>query len=469
MVKVFEPLYSEPSCARQSVCCAALYKPQQAAAVQELSASLTMAHHRHLSYLFLLFFLIDNMPLFECFNCYFLNVFVFPAVPKITEPWLQNPDTELWILCTVTTLVINSCVVAICRYYLFALILNLTRDVYELRLLIECEERYRAAKSPPSTYPSTALPADHLSSPSSPAAQATVALPVMLAWLRGQLHLLVTVLYSNPPLLLDLLKNSCDIFIPLDRLGIYPTGQGFVGACGLASSVLSILTMIHPWLKLKPWTQIHIGGVPLRSHKEDWDQNLTGLTHWSFCEDSSCWCTVMFCNSGRASKSLRYPQNKWQVASWWLSFTLHHILLTLINTSQLIADLHVWSDQSHSFILQAEDKLWPGPTENSLLSSLSTLIKASPHPQPSFYISQCSNISQYSEISATERIIQEECWQAVHLGFQIMQTETKPKYFSNEGSLSITVLTKRVTGYQQHATHMQLYFYSGVCPMTGLY
>lgn len=71
-------------------------------------------------------------------------------------------------------------------------------------------------------------------------------------WLYRQLHLVGTVLYSNPPLLLDLVKNSCDVFIPLDRLGIYPTGPGFVGACGLASSVLSILTMVHPWLKLKP-------------------------------------------------------------------------------------------------------------------------------------------------------------------------------------------------------------------------
>ncbi|XP_039978670.1 peroxisomal membrane protein 11B [Xiphias gladius] len=130
------------------------------------------------------------------------------------------------------------------RYYLFALILNLTRDVYEIRLLMECEARYRAAKSPPSPYPSTTL--------SSPTAPADVALPFISVRVRRQLHLLVTVLYSNPPLLLDLLKNSCDIFIPLDRLGMYPTGPGFVGACGLASSVLSILTMIHPWLKLKP-------------------------------------------------------------------------------------------------------------------------------------------------------------------------------------------------------------------------
>lgn len=138
------------------------------------------------------------------------------------------------------------------RYYLFALILNLTRDVYELRLLIESEERYRAAKPPPSPYPSTTLPADHLSSPSSSVPPATVALPFMSSWLCKQLHLMVAVLYSNPPLLLDLLKNSCDIFIPLDQLGIYPTGPGFVGACGLASSVLSILTIVHPWLKLKP-------------------------------------------------------------------------------------------------------------------------------------------------------------------------------------------------------------------------
>ncbi|CAB1460141.1 unnamed protein product [Pleuronectes platessa] len=133
------------------------------------------------------------------------------------------------------------------RYYLFALILNLTRDVYELRLLMESEVRYRAAKSPPSPYPSTTLPIDPLSSSS-----ATPALPAMSVWLHRQFNLIVTVLYSNPPLLLDLLKNGCDIFIPLDRLRIYPTGQGFVGACGLASSVLSILTIVHPWLKLKP-------------------------------------------------------------------------------------------------------------------------------------------------------------------------------------------------------------------------
>ncbi|XP_047461665.1 peroxisomal membrane protein 11B isoform X1 [Mugil cephalus] len=135
------------------------------------------------------------------------------------------------------------------RYYLFALILNLTRDVYELCLLIESEANRRTPKSPSSPCPSSNLPANH---PSSPYSTATVALPSMWDRLCRQLHLMVTVLHSNPPLLVDMLKNSCDIFIPLDRLGIYPTGPGFVGACGLASSVLSIFTIVQPWLKLKP-------------------------------------------------------------------------------------------------------------------------------------------------------------------------------------------------------------------------
>lgn len=139
---------------------------------------------------------------------------------------------------------LSSSLVCLCRYYLFALILNLTRDVYELRLLVEREDRSRAAKSCSSLHPNTQS-TDH--SLSSHITSATIT-----SGLSKQLHLLVTVLYSNPPLLLDLLKNSCDIFIPLDRLGIYQTGPGFVGACGLASSILSILTMVHPWLKLKP-------------------------------------------------------------------------------------------------------------------------------------------------------------------------------------------------------------------------
>lgn len=116
------------------------------------------------------------------------------------------------------------------RYYLFALILNLVRDVYELRLLMECESRGRGAKAEDA--PPSAAPAG--------------------GGVASQLQLVVSVLQQNPPLLLDLLKNTCDLFVPLDRLGLYNTGPGWVGACGLTSSLLSILCILHPWLKLKP-------------------------------------------------------------------------------------------------------------------------------------------------------------------------------------------------------------------------
>ncbi|KAK2887236.1 hypothetical protein Q8A67_015464 [Cirrhinus molitorella] len=143
------------------------------------------------------------------------------------------------------------------RYYLFALILNLTRDAYEIRLLMERESRSSSSKSfNSSPSPLTPTPENGGEFPLTPSPSSVLPplppLPMLSARLNKQFHLLITVLRNNPPLLLDLLKNTCDIFIPLDRLGMYPTGSGFVGACGLTSSILSILTIVYPWLKLKP-------------------------------------------------------------------------------------------------------------------------------------------------------------------------------------------------------------------------
>ncbi|KAM6289141.1 peroxisomal membrane protein 11B [Aegotheles albertisi] len=122
------------------------------------------------------------------------------------------------------------------RYYLFALVVNLSRDAYELRLLLEREATGKRGKSPENGHQ----------------LQADSGLQRLRLRLQLQLQLLLRVLRNNPPLLLDLVKNSCDLFIPLDKLGLYRTNPGFVGLCGFTSSVLSILTILHPWLKLKP-------------------------------------------------------------------------------------------------------------------------------------------------------------------------------------------------------------------------
>ncbi|XP_059836280.1 peroxisomal membrane protein 11B [Hypanus sabinus] len=114
------------------------------------------------------------------------------------------------------------------RYYLFALILNLSRDVYELSVLAEREARGRGKAAGVEK-------------------EGGIVLRV-----RARLRLLCYVLWANPPLLLDFLKNGCDIFIPLDRLGLLKTNPAVVAFCGLSSSILSILTISQPWLKLKP-------------------------------------------------------------------------------------------------------------------------------------------------------------------------------------------------------------------------
>ncbi|KAM8920685.1 peroxisomal membrane protein 11B [Pelodytes ibericus] len=122
------------------------------------------------------------------------------------------------------------------RYYLFSLIMNLSRDLYELKLLMEAET---GGKRPTSKLGSENGMAPQSSSP--------------LHHVLGiQLRLLIHIFRSNPPLLVDVLKNTCDLFIPLDKLGLYKTNPGFIGLCGLTSSILSILTIVHPWLKLKP-------------------------------------------------------------------------------------------------------------------------------------------------------------------------------------------------------------------------
>ncbi|NXC45065.1 PX11A protein, partial [Penelope pileata] len=69
--------------------------------------------------------------------------------------------------------------------------------------------------------------------------------------LHGFLLLLFQILRKHPPLLLDMVKNLCDLSGPLDTLGIYKTNPGVIGFCGLLSSLVGILTLTSPHLKLK--------------------------------------------------------------------------------------------------------------------------------------------------------------------------------------------------------------------------
>lgn len=121
------------------------------------------------------------------------------------------------------------------RYYCSSLLLSLVRDLYEISLQMEqvAHDRAKREKSP------TQDPFGY-----SVADEET-------EWLQSFLLLLFRSLKKHPPLLLDTVKNFCDILNPLDQLGIYKSNAGIIGLGGLVSSLAGIITLAYPQMKLK--------------------------------------------------------------------------------------------------------------------------------------------------------------------------------------------------------------------------
>ncbi|KAJ6662750.1 hypothetical protein lerEdw1_010954, partial [Lerista edwardsae] len=122
------------------------------------------------------------------------------------------------------------------RCYYYSLVLNLVEDLFELCWRMEQTVRTEKAQED--------LP------PSSQRVQNLLSL--LTGGLQPFLLLLCLTLRKHPPLLLDTVKNLCDLSSPLDRLGIYKTNPGVIGLCGLISSIVGILTVASPRLRLKP-------------------------------------------------------------------------------------------------------------------------------------------------------------------------------------------------------------------------
>ncbi|NXX42610.1 PX11A protein, partial [Tricholaema leucomelas] len=116
------------------------------------------------------------------------------------------------------------------KCYYISLLLNLGRDWYEISWRLE--QAVQEEKTKEHFY------CEELSC-------------VRCDGVRGFLTLLCQVLKRHPPLLLDLVKNLCDLSGPLDTLGIYKTNPGVIGFCGVLSSLVGILTLASPHLKLK--------------------------------------------------------------------------------------------------------------------------------------------------------------------------------------------------------------------------
>lgn len=122
------------------------------------------------------------------------------------------------------------------RFYFFSLVMNLTRDLYVTIQLMTRKAREKEFRQKMNR---------HLDE-SPEVAEAVV------PQLDAVFFLLFESLKSHPAVALDTLKNICDLFIPLDRLGIYKSNAGVVGFCGLISSLLGIVTLAQPSLRIQP-------------------------------------------------------------------------------------------------------------------------------------------------------------------------------------------------------------------------
>ncbi|XP_030045549.1 peroxisomal membrane protein 11A isoform X2 [Microcaecilia unicolor] len=121
------------------------------------------------------------------------------------------------------------------RYYFYSLLMNLARDLYEILQRIE-QNNTQGKKTREELYNCNDQEQE---------------LPSTVITFESSLSLLYYSLKNQPSLCLDIVKNLCDLFGPLDKLEIYKTNQGLIGLCGLLSSLVGILTVSIPRLQLK--------------------------------------------------------------------------------------------------------------------------------------------------------------------------------------------------------------------------
>lgn len=110
------------------------------------------------------------------------------------------------------------------RFWLLAIFLGLARDMYEFvhAIHVERKRQVQYSSGPDSTDTAVSM--------------------------RSVLH---NVVCNNPAMVVDLVKNSADFFIPMSRLDILYIPSGIVGLLGVVSSLAGISADFNEQLKLK--------------------------------------------------------------------------------------------------------------------------------------------------------------------------------------------------------------------------
>lgn len=65
-------------------------------------------------------------------------------------------------------------------------------------------------------------------------------------------HHILSYLKHHKEVMMDTVKNGCDLFIPLTALGVTKCTPGTIGLLGIISSLIGLYTIIDPLYKLSP-------------------------------------------------------------------------------------------------------------------------------------------------------------------------------------------------------------------------
>lgn len=103
--------------------------------------------------------------------------------------------------------------------------MNLVRDFYEIVQIIKAEKRQILPKG------------DNLN---------------LSEVAKSCSRAILCIRHNRQDLMVDTIKNCCDIFIPLSALGHVKLSPGTIGLLGVVSSIAGLVALIDPACKLTP-------------------------------------------------------------------------------------------------------------------------------------------------------------------------------------------------------------------------
>jgi len=121
------------------------------------------------------------------------------------------------------------------KFWLVSIVLNLVRDFYEICRIAQTEVSQRRKRQRWSSMNPTCL-----TLPSAEGSCGQISQPV------------ISCMQEYPGVVIDTVKNGCDLWIPMTSLGYVKLSPGMVGLFGVISSLVSIAAIINPVMKIQP-------------------------------------------------------------------------------------------------------------------------------------------------------------------------------------------------------------------------